>query len=320
MVSEQKHTKSPGIVGKTKRLFVSGRKQQRKNTPKSLDAIMDFELEDMDITDFPSQNEVLKTPPLNTPSTSTKTIPSTTMATKKIEPVKPPLINNIGPGDNLGNSTTKPKGGDEIERFISMSISKVSSTTNREAREKYIKSTNKQLDHLRQIQLLEAHVTNKTMPSGLKVNIRSTVNLPEELKDKWNTTIHSCSETLLQILLEHHQQEINIYQNERDKLKQELPEGELTTLNKTLIQEHNQNVATRENRKRSHDHFKTNNEHIHRKQPRFRQQQTPRFHQQQQQRLQQQQRSQQTPRFQQPQQQGQYPSKNLSNWNREKYR
>ena len=106
-------------------------------------------------------------------------------------------------GDAKGNIAF----GDDIEEFMQANrIEKNIEVTEKpkEFKYHYINSTLNLLEHDRQLRILETHAGANTVPVGLKVKIRSTVNLSDELKKEWDATMHSCSQTLLHILTRHY--------------------------------------------------------------------------------------------------------------------
>ena len=139
---------------------------------------------------------------------------------------------------------------DDIEEFMltSQIHGAVEDEDKEGVKQKYIDVTLKQLEHDRQLQTLEKHHETKTIPVGLRIQIRSTVSLSDDLKKEWDATMHSCSNTLLHILSNHHRDAIKAHKNQRDTLKKEFTEVQIKEINKCVIEQHNTNISSRKRR------------------------------------------------------------------------
>ena len=183
------------------------------------------------------------------------------------------ILDNTEVNLNATNLDQTPKiaeeFGDEIEAYMisrriqgekKMITNKSSKNNNNNEKSKYAESTAKRLEHDRQLQILEGHATEGTIPTGLKIHVRSTVSLPEKLRETWNATTHSCSEKLLKILTTYHQDMLTHYKAQCNDLKAHISSSELKSINKNVIDRHNANLTSRQTRKRKNNHNKMSEE------------------------------------------------------------
>lgn len=212
-------TTSPSVLGITKKVFLRNKTTHRKPlpTPKLTNLLDDIEMEEFNISEFATQ------PTVSLITTSTKSNSKPTLNTKRDV--------------------------DEIEQYILNTRRHLDTSTNKENKKTdYIDESKKLLDYNRQLQILEMHLAAGTVPFGLKIQVRSTMSLPAELKNEWNATVHSCSNTLLQILIKHHKNNVKKCKENRESLKKEFSSDELNNFNKFCIQQHNESPTLRNNK------------------------------------------------------------------------
>ena len=160
--------------------------------------------------------------------------------------------------------TSLPEPEDDIEEFMMASRvdQNVQSTKKRDYKDDYTQTSLKLLEHDRQLHNLEQHTKNKTVPYGLIVNLRSSANLETDLKKEWNATLHSCSETLLQILIKHHKKAKETYAMQRNALKKHISDSELKIINKGVIEQHNASTHSRKRKYEERENERNNHKKI----------------------------------------------------------
>ena len=75
------------------------------------------------------------------------------------------------------------------------------------------------LEHNRQLQTLTGFKKDGNLPSGLIPQVTSHIKLSDTLKERWDTSLKSCSNKLLKILMSHHTNEIKLLEVSRGDLR-----------------------------------------------------------------------------------------------------
>ena len=101
----------------------------------------------------------------------------------------------------------------------------------------YKHSSKQTLYHTKNLSLLLGFRTTNKIPSGLTVNVETKEKLSPDHKKLWDETTRQASDTLHGILIEHHQQHQQKYQEQRLEVQKHLSEKEIETIDQQAEEE-----------------------------------------------------------------------------------
>lgn len=202
-------------------------------------------------TTIASRNSTTTSPrntAINTQRNTTPTTPRNTTPTTSRNTTTTTQRNNADENNNTV---------DKIKAFLETPERRPKPSQSTETQKRtYTYLTNKLLHHHNLEQHLHEQLEHEKIPTGLQINVPCKLQLTKELFIRWQRTLKDASKTLMELIIEHHKNEIEKIENDREKMKQTLTQEITSQLDDNIIE------AFNNNKKRRHSKTNEHNEHI----------------------------------------------------------